>query len=45
MLAYANQRDSAQHITSARKYGPKGTDEKKAPEGAFSGLLPTGFGR
>jgi hypothetical protein len=21
------------------------TDEKKAPEGAFSGLLPTGFGR
>jgi hypothetical protein len=23
----------------------KKADEKKAPEGAFSGLLPSGFGR
>jgi hypothetical protein len=24
---------------------PRSMDEKKAPEGAFPGLLPTGFGR
>jgi hypothetical protein len=43
------QRESARTRTTAanqpRKRGSKSTDEKKAPEGAFSGLLPTGFGR
>jgi hypothetical protein len=29
----------------ANKKRTKAADEKKAPEGAFSGLLPSGFGR
>jgi hypothetical protein len=43
--AYKGRKSGRKSEQKTDKRRRKDADEKKAPEGAFSGLLPSGFGR